>query len=377
MKNIVRISSVLLAVVFLGAACLFAALGGGVVGCGDGISTYTTTSVVLRDATDGEVESSGTVVNDPSSLTIIFEEAMDPDAATAEGNIALTCGGLSAAIAVSLAADDADNGITGDKYTIAVADAYKYQLMECTLYVSSALVGGDGLTYTFATPCAVSDDFNADSQSCWTPEGGGFDDISTWNAWPDILANSLAFDTDDSILDYDDLRNELAADRTFLFTKDVTVSEDGFVMTMHFKSVSGITGNNDWVRAFVGMPALISSVFDLYFIGVDASPVTGQGCSVISTAGHTITGQSWSSCTGGEAYVRLTYAADSVSAETSSDGTNWRDMGTALGPGVQAIENFSGGAVFGLTFAARNGTHDNAATIDSITVSGMTADGQY
>lgn len=217
----------------------------------DAATTFTTVAAVsptmtLKDGVGTTIDTTGSTGVDPAVFTLTFSEAMDSVTVTTAGNITLACGSLTPSIAV------AESSST--EYTVTVTDAYKYQLLDCTLSITTNVLSASGAAiaqgtaYTFTNTCAVSDDFNADSSGCWSVYNTvglipGFAGFSSWTDLLNTVSGALTFNASGSSLDYDS-SNQSALNVVTVY-KDVTVGSSGFEIIVHLSSLSGFSTDSD------------------------------------------------------------------------------------------------------------------------------------
>lgn len=362
--------------------CLATALLAVIGGCSDGGAPPTVSA--LTDALGSAVEPTGSTGIFASSFTITFDKAMDEDSVTSDGAISLSCDNLPDGVGQpTIATTRADEGYR--VFAIAVDDAYKYQLLSCTLTVTTSVKSSYGSelsnpsAYTFTNACATSDDFNIDSRECWTPQAViTIASLATWSLWDDILSNALAFDPASGSLVYDDTRNGEEGRRMFGLGKEVEISEDGFQLTIHFESTSGITQPE--LHDLAGVFIAKSLSYQYYYLGMAGSSNDIQLCAAIylDFTGESTSTSSAAVCNNQEYYVRLTYTPDSVAAEASTDGEDWNELMPTGSTELTRMDDLSGSGAVTLTFLADEGTpHDNHSSIDAVVMSGITASGQY
>jgi len=402
------------------------------------VSPTTPTVVSLTDASGNALELDGSTGVFPTSFTLTFGQAMDEALMTAEDNIRMLCDVVGHA---DLTVEKADE--EGKVYTVTVEDAYKYQLLECELIIGRDIVSAassstsaskalaEDISYTFTNACAVSDDFNADSQGCWEvveswAEFGGEVDPDTymWASWDEILGDDevASFDPLGSALILDDTHNAIDEKRTFSIFKRVDISPDGFEVIMHFKRASGFTvpdGEHkvsddnpdgfDWAWLFVG--ALEDTpggpVADKYHIlGIFAFGEKGESRQYCAAANMSIEGTVYYGipCGSEEYYLRLKYTPESIQINYATYDVGdcedcWIDLAQENNqlfpyPDIQwqadfpYIENVSGSGF--IAFATQacevvddefdprpDEPHNNVVHIDSMVFEGFTVSGQY
>lgn len=363
----------------------------GILGCGGGGATSSssteTVTATLKDADGTALQATGTTTTDPTALIITFQPAADQASVTTAGNIALACGDRSPSIEVALSPDDAADGVAGNEYRASVADAYAVQLRDCTLTITTNVKSASGsplaapIAFTFTNPCAVSDGFDADSNSCWQVAGPP---ASTWDTWSDLKANILSFDTSADKLVYDTTALGAGpADGTVAVVyKTVSVAAAGFEIVLNV-SASGIDdnlpdGSPDTVSiALCQNPGVGPAAAKCYALGFISAGGGLTNCGLVYTAdGATVTAMSTSLCNGDvPLYFRMRGENGTVRAQSSTDGVTYGDFANVAGS-FPTSEDFSALRAMNLKLFER-GPFDNRAWIDSIVVSGITADGQY
>ena len=160
-------------------------------------ATFMTTviSLTVLDIMGNGVAATGTTGIAASPIYLLFSEDMNAASVTGSGNTSLSChsstmGDLTPVYAVTNAQTQTGSTVTtSDKsYRIDLADAYAYQLLPCTLGLTSSIqtAAGAALTaqsYVYTTGCAVGDDFNINTQNCWTvlpTSTAAGADVGTW-----------------------------------------------------------------------------------------------------------------------------------------------------------------------------------------------------
>jgi hypothetical protein len=402
--------------------------------------------VSLTDASGNSIDLMGSTGVFPTSFTLTFDRAVD----VCDGCISLNCPDLPEGVGqpdFTVQSSDEE----GKEYTVTVEDAYKYQLKTCALTISEdvaaaanaqasagkALTLGQDVSFTFTNACAVSDDFNAVSQGCWTPDSTPDPEDPTegptWASWGEYYAfGVLSFE--EGALVYDDTLYEgelfdavdaLDEDRHFGIYKGV-VLEGNLEITIHIKEASGLTAITkerphdepniqDMAMVMVGAGILGPA----YAIGlgtwtedrnVPADLKKRQYCLALSMP------ENWGEaveygipCETGEHYIRMTYVpGQSVTFWHSTDGLFWDDKIFELnqlfpdltepenegGKDQLVFDDLSGNGFIALYFNATNvytpfdpterppgyewEYQNNRAVIDSIVVGeGITRPDQY
>lgn len=391
--------------------------------CAGGIDLDLTTaeeevvSPVLRleDPAGVTLLNSGTEGVDPTSLNIAFREPVD----ICEGCLALTCDELPYGVdQPTITVEQTDE--EGKEYTITTADAYKYQLKVCTLTISEEVLGAstssnaalpaskaailrEEVSFTFRCGCAVNEDFNADSHSCYTVQSQqlmGYHNETTWWSWEWILDEEvITFNKDAGVMIYDDTLYEDNAyydvtnnDRSLAFGKTVEISEEGFDVTIHFRSASGFSALDD-AQDFAMVGIYGSPLYLSYIVGT-MSINQKQYCvaswyNLIDPEDPAIYAAGIE-CGTGEHYIRLTYTGDSVTPEYSADGESWSTLeqvfpDPAVTPmDMPIIENLSGIGRLQFNFGAPEvqdpvvDPRNNRAIIESLIATGLSGTGgQY
>lgn len=114
-------------------------------------STSTFGVFSLEDANGQNVDSTGSTVDDWSTFTSKFSEAMNADSLVASSNITMECGSDSTAAALLVTEIDSKT------YAIEVEDWEQYESLECTMTFTTGITTDAGtalaesLVYTFTT----------------------------------------------------------------------------------------------------------------------------------------------------------------------------------------------------------------------------------
>lgn len=339
-------------------------------------------SVTIADA-DGSA-----TISDPSSLTLTFDQDMEVASLTTPGNVALACGALTPSISVS--------STSARVFSVAVADAYKYQLLGCTLTLTTNVrasagiaaakaSGGTALAAPVTVPftiggCAVSDDFNSDTQSCWTVStaGGWLDDWTTWSAL--IADGILTFDTASSDLDY--ANAELGVTGAAI-VKTVAINAAGLQITLATDSVSGFTTATEAQpdMGYVAISGTDYATSPSLMVGFGkVSPDIPTGCFVayyvpnpfsFNAATHDCS----ATCASSRCTIRVTVQNRIITAEYSTGSGAYQALTLSEGHAFPTNQDFSGMTELGLGFYNVGGTDSMA--IDSVVVSGITSSTQY
>jgi len=320
----------------------------------------------LSDASNRTISVSGTENISFNELILVFSEAMSDAAVTTAGNISLACGQLTPVISITPVVSTAE-------YMISVDEAWRYALLECTLTIPAATGLPSDATYTFTNSCAVNDDFNADSQSCWEVNTIA---NTTWTTWDVLLNGILEFDPANSTLDFTGPGSGAGA-----IYKVATVDSEGFEIIIHLKQFQnflnndainmGLVGNNpaDPAFSFLIVGVLVDEVcYVQFYDSVTSNAVADTACSTFS-----------------EMYVKVVADTDSFSSFFSSDGSQWIDfttsptvtiIGTMPSSATEVLDNMPGTRYLWMRFD-NSGGGNISAEVDSVETSGVSVDNQY
>jgi len=197
-----------------------------------------TTDVTITSVTDADgdaIETTGTTGVNPTYIDV----ALSGEATLEDADITYACGDFTPTIS---SIEETD---TANTYRITVEEAWRYALLECTVTIgstaSASIVGKsiEEASYVFTNSCAVSDDFNADSQECWPTmyifDGeGGFSE-TTWTNLIDTLG-VLTFNTADGSLDFINATDEIFAGFP---VKAISVTDSGFSVVWRGTNITG------------------------------------------------------------------------------------------------------------------------------------------
>lgn len=264
-------------------------------GCGGGGGSANLASSI--PAVSGFTDSTGKLLDGAedvafNSLSLKFADAVDLALLQAPGAVAITCNGLPASVAqptftIRASDNDAADGIVGNEFTVDVADAYKYQLLSCTLTVganvaaaSNAKDAAAGQSVAFTNACAISSDFNLGDQetACWYLNTAYLGATSPWVKWYDdnlgavgAVGSAVNFDLESGLLDWCPGCNEFFGVAPFAMGKSVDIGDADFEMIGHFKNISSIYYSAE------GMPNLVSMTLSdsagiVYFMGLIGMP---------------------------------------------------------------------------------------------------------
>ncbi|MBT3181577.1 MAG: hypothetical protein HN337_03595 [Deltaproteobacteria bacterium] len=184
---------------------------------------------LLLDSKGKAVDISGSTDVMSGSYTIVYSESMDDATAALAGNYVFSC------LNEEFSPDSIDVIASGRVYRTNSDIDWYCQLNNTDLSISGVVsAGGVGIptaSYTYTVGCAISDDFQADSHSCYK-----IPDISavTWTMWDDLLANVLTFDTANDALVYEQSSAVVA------IYKDISIDASGFEVSFYGELISGV-----------------------------------------------------------------------------------------------------------------------------------------
>ncbi|MBT3182108.1 MAG: hypothetical protein HN337_06350 [Deltaproteobacteria bacterium] len=325
------------------------------------------------------ISTSSTTGVDFNSITIMFTEVPSGDADSTD----LRC-------------DEAGSGeiaydaeISGSRFILTATDAYRYQLMNCTLTIASGVTNPDGdslagdAAYSFTNGCAVNDDFNVDSQSCWyvAPDT----DNSPWATWDELLANVLTFDTSSGAISFSDAST--SSDLDIVLEKTVNVDSTGFSLELFINNATGvddasISNADDGAGLSMGSYEDGSDGYLEVYLDYDSGELRRE-CQIQYENENTgLESEYTLPCPeGSEYYLLFSVGASGVLAQSSTDGVNYTDLQLTSGsnpfPDYQEIiDSFGDSSFVGFGFDSANGG-DMRVSIGSIVTTGMTSDDQY
>lgn len=341
------------------------------------MSSFTTTAcsveLSVSSITDG---SGGALVNDatdvwPSSFNIAFDAAIDyVDLANA---LSITCGAYTLITSV----DDAG---VANTYTVTVTDAYKYQLMDCTLTIENNFASksgtaslADNVTYDFTNACSVTDDFLTDSLECWllSSQSIGYDD------------SMLTISGDDSMVC--DTTVGTVGSSAFTYQKEVTASSSGFDLIVRIWSGSALPGQKDVLGSkdnFFLVLATGIKFEESVYVGLDSSELQNPLCQVeVVTNEGTATATAACSDDSNDYCIKFSIDNDDVSLQYSSSTgcENYSDMNLVddnniLDNPAVILDKFAGNDIY-LIFTAQDSAADNYVIVDRLETSGITSRG--
>ncbi|MBT3181575.1 MAG: hypothetical protein HN337_03585 [Deltaproteobacteria bacterium] len=312
----------------------------------------------------------------PDELTINFTDELaeaSDDTEVWGGKIGISCdvpGGS------SLSSDPAYSGVglSSSSILITVEETYRYQLMDCALSIASTLASvsgetlGSDIEYQFTTGCALNDDFNSDTQSCWEPDFN-YSNLS-WTTWPDILSNALTFDSEDSSVNY----SLAELNKQFGFKKSVNVGNGDYSITVRLENVANFTSST----GTYGPDSLLFGIVDNdvatgYEIGFEGDGANRALRTARFSNGAIDEGVLAFCPPGTDYYFRLSNTNSTISAEYSLDNETW----TEFSAGVMEYMDMIGEKDLLIFYRAGSNVETDTANIDYIRVEGMTSDYQY
>jgi hypothetical protein len=362
-------------------------------GCGESSSTagsgVSITSAVDADENDLSTTTEG--IN-PTSFDITFSEAMNEASLTTDGGITFTCelpdGSSIAQPTVAIAVSEADD----NTYMVTITDVdgntpYRYQLLNCTLTVTTNVTTAEGtalseaVEYSFSNGCAVAEDFNADSQSCWTDVASWDAEAAAWPTWDALLNTStglLSFETASSTLLFS-TEGRLADDGAVIY-KEATANEEGFSVTVKYVDLlnhgSAVETDNLIVGLIQEDPSTMEDPGkDGTWVGAMLIEDGGSLTCGIMFQGGGSRAMAFQECGGDDTfYVRMRFAGSVFHAEYSTDGSAFstmNDMTEGTFP-----SDFSG-YNYMLLIMETSDDPDTIFNVDFIVVEGISSTSQY
>ena len=354
---------------------------------GSGSSSASITSAV--DGSENDLSTTTEGIN-PTSFDLTFSTEMDETSLTTEGNVTFTCtlpsGSSKSQPTVSVAASESAE----NTYTVSVTDAYMYQLLSCVLTVTTNVTDSNGtalseaIAYDFTNSCAVGDDFNADSQSCWSVVPTIEGEAAAWSTWDALLNTStgiLTFNASESALVYSSEGKE--TEGMAIVYKEATPSADGFSFTVKFMGLQSRGSADETDTAIFGLikgnPLTIEDPGkDATWIGVLASESEGGSlsCTVMYNEGDESEAWADQDCDSYDTfYVRMRFDGSTFYAEYSTDGSNFSTIdGDTEGT---FPTDFSGFDHVWFLMETAEENPDTIFNFDYMDVSGITSTDQY
>lgn len=349
-------------------------------------SANASVTVTLLDAQGDTIPTSGATIA-LSPIYILFSQSMNVTSITSAGNISLTCVSNSGSLYPTLTIAQAPTtGGTSDKsFIVTIVDAYTYQLMNCTLVLSSNIRSSTGISigttqsFVFTASCAVSDTFTTNSQSCWTVPAAGSNPGTTWGSWAELNANNIAI-SGDSTLSY----APPMTPATVVLSKDITFNSDGFEISMDISApLIGVARNQDILS--IGLYDDSDSIAaSIGFIGRESDMDQHCFAQWQSQTDGTVQAIATEICPISNAFTFLLRVDStngmtaSYSSSTSASGTLTPDVGAfPTGADVQNKILQYAGQTWKLKFLFTGEVSAPTATINNIRVTGISSTTQY
>ena len=361
---------------------------------GSDSSSLSVTSAI--DADDNDLSTTTEGIN-PTSFDLTFSTEMDETSLTTEGGVTFECelpsGSSLAQPTVTVAASEsAENAFT---VTITDADGntpYRYQLLDCVLTVTTNVTNSSGTelseatVYNFTNGCALADDFNADSQSCW----GVYDTTSImqgvggYSDWTGLLANTgvFAFDTAGSALDYSSVNTSenITMGQTY---KETEVDSSGFEIVAHFSSASGFADSPDSLNVGLhvdegipGAPGQDAGRFITLGLGSDGSVIC---IATYGESGAQTSAAAFADCSSfNNMYIKVTVSNSAMTVAYAGDDQVYTEFAAGdfvLGSGWPQDQDFTDTQYMSITATDQN--NDNVAAFGYVMTTGISSTSQY
>lgn len=299
-------------------------------GCGSGTEGGTPEFRLesITDASGNSVTDDATGIN-PRSFTLLFSQDIDSTICSAD-DVTASCrygenDPLTPSFSVAVSESNSKACI------VTVDEPWKYALMTCTVTYSSEVSSNISPKATiseslrFTNGCAINDDFNADSRSCW-----------------DVAANSTPSD-DIDILITDGIVEIDTANSDLILSSNPGAKEDLEAYGLE-KAVSNVpseieilininVGESSTFNDEEGCGLIFSNSIDagdttqtVFLVGMSRLGEITKACSIafIDSGAFSAVAEDCSSYD--EVYVKLTADSDSLTAEWSSDGVNYNEF---------------------------------------------------
>jgi hypothetical protein len=351
---------------------------GGTGGSGGGGETVPEADSIT-DASDKSLDGATDV--DPTQITLAFNEEMNTDSLN---NITITCGILTPTFTIAATS-------TVGTYTITITDAWRYALLECTLTIPTSVTSkatglANPVTYTFTNKCAVSDDFNSQSisdeeTSCWVIQTtGGY----TLTTWAEMSAAVFTQNSSNSTLDSDFTDNSPNSANIY---KEVTISDEGFEVVMHFKSISNYLegeGGTYILTNIVDTSNLDATDFYYFSFGITGGGNGKQYCTAMAAnIDFSFISMYAEECNEGSTgyYLKLSASGDTILKQYKVEGGEYQDIATnnmgSSWPDWDGDFKFTGAdRTINITNAAAVGSTANSQ-LDYIETTGFSVTDQY
>jgi hypothetical protein len=352
--------------------------GGG--GGGGGASGLTLDSVT--DGSGAEVTDGSTGVN-PTFFDLVFSADVDDTICLAD-DVTVSCV-FEENTALTPTFTVAVSGTNSKACLVTVTDAWKYALMTCTVTYNSTVSAAISPKATidesisFTNGCALNDDYNADSRSCYEIAADSNIDGTTVSTWGEIIdSNILAFDPANSTLNYS---NTGSLPLSVVIGKAISSVDSDFELMIHVKDASGFSGN-DGVGFNLSNNSVNPAELRLIGIGVSSFGTDDISCYVayIGDAGFKNTSVDCAAQKD-DVSVRLIATATSISFQYW-DGSEFVDFpaGEGLpttGAELLTVLGYPDTTIYLGPSFVESGDAPSSAKIDSIEVSGFTVADQY
>ena len=340
----------------------------------------------------------------PTELTITFADDVDMDSSTVtEDNITLEC---VIPDGNDLSQPTYEIAGSGNEYTLSIpVNAWKYALLDCTVTfspdisstsISTGKATGlpEELSYTFTNGCALSDDFNADSKSCWNNvDMSDIASVLVTTVWSDIdsLFGSGGFFSLDVSYGIIDVSSATAATAFSVgaISKDILLDSNVFSIVTHFSNVAGCSDYSNGCNSYV---VLTNDINDTY----NASPLPGttkpthiavgiQGIYCVvqyMTTGVNSLAIKDCSTLNDDVYVRADIESGVVSFSYSEDGVTYFELDELVaGEGgtvpFPATVDFASAGIVYLQYQAVNMKAQTMIIFEDFEVTGVTSETQY
>ncbi len=354
--------------------------------CGNSTSTPATAFTVstVTDGATNPIATTDTTDVWPTLFTATFSESVDATTFNAT-NVTLTCELPEGNPTDQPELTIAESPCTESVCEFAVDDAWKYALLDCTLTFTNGVKssGGTALsedaTYVFTNACAVSDDFNATSTSCWTNVySGSTPEESSWDAL--IAAGTENFDEANSAIDF---AIPTGSTGGAFASKAVTASTDGFTIIQSVDSVSGINtgGQITSARLLTILTVSPNPNEASTYVGVGVfSYDTTQSCLIVYGVANVQKAMFKANCPSGHTYdVKAVVSGSEISnlkGYVSTDGAAYVELTEHIAQSV-AVDPSVYTHLMMMNGKFESGGDPSAAAVASIYTEGITSDEQY
>lgn len=348
--------------------------------CGGGGSSDLSL-IIITDGSSTEVTNNSTGVN-PTFFNLIFSADVNETICSAND--------------VKVSCVYGENPALTPEFTVAVSegnskaclvtltDAWRYALMTCTMTynsVANTAISPKSVineSVSFTNGCALNDDYNADSKSCYEIGAGASFNGVPLNSWNDILGNNiLAFDPANSTLNY-----SISAGWLILsIAKAVTSIDADFELMIHIKDALGF-GSNLAEGVRFGLSGTNNFNAPYIVVGVGQSGADEISCFVGYDGGGGFKSTSVDcSAQKNDLYVRLIATSASLSFQYWN-GSAFVEFPAGAGlpsTGAELLSalGYPGSTVYIGPSFLEAGDAASSAKIDSIEAVGITVSNQY